>query len=115
VFSLFQMGTKNPKKYKTKYDPTYHVNYEFGGMNRQIRLYHLLNSAIQERHGMMFIDTEHVYDEETKQVFSLKEKKVLKTLVGDPVLEKFYLKPEKEYSLEKVTEIYHRIMAIKAS
>lgn len=114
IFSLFYVGTKNPKDYKTRYDPTYHVDYEFGGRNRTTRLYHLINESIQKNHGLIFVDPEHVYDGRTKQVFSLKDKKVLKDIIHDPVLEKFYLRPEREYPLEKITEIYNRVIALRS-
>ena len=113
VFFLFYAATKNPKRYRSFYDPTYRVKYQFGGLNRQWRLYHLLNSVLQERYGLIFVDAEHVYHESTKQIISLRDKKVLKKLLGDPILEKFYLRPDKGYSLEKITEVYNHIMAMK--
>ena len=114
VFSLVYVGTKNPRRYRSRYDPTYHVEYEFGGYNRTIRLYSLINSAIQERFKLIFVDAEHVYDSETKQVHSLKDRKFLRGLLRDPVLEKFYMKPEKDYSLKAISEIHQQLMILRA-
>jgi len=114
IFSLFYVGTKNPVRYRARYDPTYHVNYEFGGKNRAVRLYHLINESIQKKYGLIFVDPEHVYNEETKELLSLKEKKILKNILQDPVLEKFYLRPERDYSLEKITEVHHHIQALRS-
>ncbi len=112
---LFYAATKLPKRLRSRYDPTYHVKYEFGGMGRQTRLYYLINSAIQDRYGLIFVDAEHVYDEENRELISIRNKKILKDLLGDPVLEKFYLKPQKEYTLDKITQIYHHVMNFRDS